>query len=336
MTGRRFGWYVHHHGMGHLARFEAVRPHLDAEVTVFSSLPRPVVLPDRTRWVVLPSDSEPEDRRGVLVDPAEAEPTAHGRLHWAPLGHAGHRRRLALIVAAAVDLEALVVDVSVEVALLARLLGLPVALFTQPGRRDDPPHRLAFDLADVVIAPWPTGLHDLSGFGDAAHRVAPVGGISRFAGRTRADTVPGRVLLLGGMGPVEGRAAAHASLAASAPDLDIRSAGFLPDTFAADPWDELCRAEVVISATGQNSVADLAAAGARVVLVPQKRPFDEQLATADALQRTASAQVVGDIGDSGAVVAAVRRARATTPDWSSWATADAAPRAAALIEELGA
>ncbi len=54
------GWYVHHHGAGHLTRFLAVRPHLDHEVVVFSSMPAPARLPDRTSWVILPRDAENE------------------------------------------------------------------------------------------------------------------------------------------------------------------------------------------------------------------------------------------------------------------------------------
>lgn len=336
MTRRRVGWYVHHHGTGHVARFLAVRPHLDTEVTVFSSLPRPASLPGSTEWVALPLDTEPEVRDGGFVDPADAEPTAHGRLHWAPLGHRAHRARLARIVEDATSLDAFVVDVSVEVTLLVRLLGLPVALFTQPGRRDDLPHRLAFDVADVVIAPWPVGLHPLDAFGAAVDRVAAVGGITRHAGRPRLDPVAGRVLLLGGIGSAGDRAAVWEALVSSAPELDIRSAGFLPGSFNDDPWDELCRAEVVISAAGQNSVADIAAAGARAVLVPQDRPFDEQHATARALARAGTAQIADDVSDTAALLAAVGRARASAPDWSAWATDASASTAASLIANLRA
>ena len=35
------GWYIHHHGRGHLARAEAVRAHLDEPVVALSSLPEP-------------------------------------------------------------------------------------------------------------------------------------------------------------------------------------------------------------------------------------------------------------------------------------------------------
>ena len=35
------GWYLHHHGAGHLQRLRAIAAQLEAEVTVFSSLPAP-------------------------------------------------------------------------------------------------------------------------------------------------------------------------------------------------------------------------------------------------------------------------------------------------------
>ena len=63
------GWYVHHHGWGHLTRMQAVRPHLREQVTVFSSLPAPRILPARFR---------PTGR------PDEAEPSAYGRFPYRP------------------------------------------------------------------------------------------------------------------------------------------------------------------------------------------------------------------------------------------------------------
>src|SRR3712207_8569721 len=55
--------------------------------------------------------------------------------------------------------DVLVVDVSVEVALLARLLGVPVVLVAQRGRRDDDPHRRAYAAAAAVAAPWRSEEH---------------------------------------------------------------------------------------------------------------------------------------------------------------------------------
>lgn len=332
----RIGWYVHHHGRGHLSRFLAVRPHLDAEVTVFSTLEAPVALPARTEWVILPLDNAVEERDGHVLDPYDpaAEATARGRLHWAPRGHRGHQRRLALIAARAERLDAFVVDVSAEVAVFVRLLGLPLALFTQPGSRVDVPHELAFAIADRIIAPWPDGVHDTGVFGAGVDRLDTVGGISRSAGRERAAVEPGTVLLLGGIGPVEGREATWASLAARFPAIRWRSAGYLPDTFVDDPWEAICRAEVVITAGGQNSVADVAAAGRPAVVVPQERPFAEQLTTAHALERDGFAVCLEEWPDLDALAGALASARERPTRWAAWGVESGATTAARLILDL--
>jgi hypothetical protein len=333
MTTARFGWYVHHHGHGHVSRLLAVRPHVPGEVVVFSSLPAPASLPPATEWVRLPEDDALEEHDGRVLDPHSAEPTANGRFHWAPHAHRGHRRRLAIIAARAEGLDAFVVDVSAEVAAFVRLLGLPLVLFTQPGTRDDAPHRLAFDVADRIVAPWPQGFHDTTVFGAAAPRLRTVGGISRHAGRARAAVVPGSVLLLGGIGAPSDRAAVWESLVAGSPGTAWSSAGFLPGTFVADPWDAICSAELVVSAAGQNSVADVAAAGRPLVLVPQERPFGEQRTTATALDRAGLAVLLDGWPDAAALDDAIARTLDRPTRWSEWGTDDAARDAGTLIAD---
>jgi len=336
MTRPRIGWYVHHHGRGHVSRFLAVRPHLDADVVVFSSMTAPTVLPVGTEWVSLPLDNEVEERAGGVLDPydPDAEATVRGRLHWAPLDHRGHRRRLALIAACADELDVFVVDVSVEVAVFVRLLGLPLALFTQPGARVDVPHELAFAIADRIIAPWPAGAHDTSVFGEAAVQLHTVGGISRSAGRERPAVEPGTVLLLGGIGPVGERDAVWTALAERFPDVRWRSAGYLPDTFVDDPWEAICRAEVVITAGGQNSIADVAAADRPTIVVPQERPFDEQSTTARVLDAEGFVVSFEEWPDLDALADALDRARDRPTRWAEWGVDRGAETAARLILEL--
>jgi hypothetical protein len=334
MTRPRIGWYIHHHGRGHVSRFLAVRPHLDADVTVFSSMPAPAGLPAGTEWVALPLDNELEDHDGHVLDPYAASPTAFGRFHWVPQGHRAHRRRLALIAARAEAFDAFVVDVSVEVAAFVRLLGLPVALFSQPGTRTDAPHRVAFDIADVILCPWPAGTHDLSVFGGSAARVHTVGGVSRHAGRPRTDAEPGSVLLLGGIGAAEERPSVWSALEHRFPELSWRSAGYLPGTHTDDPWDAICRAEIVISAAGQNSIADIAAADRPAVVVPQERPFAEQATTAGALDRDGFAVELDAWPDLDAVAAALDLARSRPTRWADWGVDRGAADAARLIRGL--
>lgn len=314
------GWYVHHHGHGHRTRFLAVRPHVRDDVVVFSSLPAVDPLPERTQWVRLERDDEPTAAGG---DPALADPTVGGLLHWAPIGHAGHARRLAALAATMPGLDAVVVDVSVEVTVLARLLGRRVVLMTQPGDRTDAAHALGRGMADAVIAPWPAPSvgHDAG--------VDHVGGISRFEGRRRANAPEAtHVLALGGGEHDDAWTAMLERAIAATPDRRWTIAG--PGRWLEDPWDALTRAEVVVTAAGQNAIADVAAAGARAVVVPRPRPFDEQRRTAERLDAEGLAVLAEAATDAWPELLA--RAGSSSPDWSSWGVEGAARRAAAVIE----
>lgn len=327
MTGR-IGWYVHHHGQGHLTRMRAIAPHLDADVVCFSSLPVPADLPANVSWVELARDDQP-----APAIPAD-DPTAGGMLHWAPLRHAGHRSRLAVIAAAvaAGDIEAFVVDVSAEVTLFLRLLGVPVVIITQPGDRVDEPHRLAFLAARRIIAPWPEEIYapeHLTALGD---HVAFVGGISRFAGRDRPAQPRGdEVVLLGGGGGAD-VSAADIAAAERASRRPWRVLGAGSGAWTADPWDAVTTASVVVSWCGQNAVADLAAAGAPAVVIPQERPFAEQRATASALGRSGLAVALTAWPEPERWPELLACASARGGDgWEAWRTDGAAQRAAAVI-----
>ncbi|RAC99908.1 hypothetical protein DN549_33820, partial [Burkholderia multivorans] len=59
------------------------------------------------------------------------------------------------IAEAAPRLSGMVVDVSAEVVLLSRLLGVPVTVIAQAGERTDAAHRQAYALADALLVPLP-------------------------------------------------------------------------------------------------------------------------------------------------------------------------------------
>lgn len=335
------GWYVHHHGWGHLTRMQAVRPHLREQVTVFSSLPAPRILPADTVWVALPSDADPvlgED--GIRRDASDrGDVTAGGALHWAPVGHPGHRSRLALMAEwiAAHPVSAFVVDVSVEVTALARLMGAPTVVFAQPGDRIDAPHRLGYDLADGIVAPWPRGAFDARGLAGRGDRVREVGGVSRFDGRPREDAAPSappsarRVLFLGRtLDPVGLR---RCTALLETDGWIVATAGARGDDRVADVWPLLCRADVVVSAAGQNAVADLAAADARAVVIGQDRPFGEQADTVRVLAALGLAQTAPPDASPEDIARLVRRAHDSPTRWSQWGVDGAAARAADAIEE---
>lgn len=336
MTDSAIGWYVHHHGLGHLTRFLAVRPHLDGEVVVFSSLAAPDRLPERTRWIRLDRDDASETTpSGRPREPATSDPTASGLLHWAPLEHHGHRSRLARIAVETLrqHLAVFVVDVSVEVTLFVRLLGIPVVVVSQPGERSDEPHLLAYRAATRILAPWPRGLVELPAF-RADVDVVHTGGISRWeeAGRAAGDRRGVLVLLGSGGGDVSDAAVEDLRDALPGEPLTVLGPG---RAWSSDPARDLGAAEVVVSWAGQNSVADLAATRSRSIVIPQDRPFREQRTTADALARHGLAVVAPRWPRAGEWPELLARARTLPLRWELWETAGAARRAAEAIVEVG-
>jgi hypothetical protein len=325
-------WYVHHHGRGHLGRLLAIAPHLDADLVCLSSLPEPDALPAHCTWVRLDRDDDPLPGGG---EPAGADPTAGGLLHWAPLRHPGHGRRLARVAREITTrgAAAVVVDVSVEVTLLARLLGVPPVLLAQPGERDDEPHALGLRAAARVVAPWPADLVPAAHLAPVRDKVVFTGGISRFEGRPVPGGDRSGVLLLGGRG---GSAVAPEQVAAAVAATPGRPWTVLGagGAWTEDPWTALTGAGTVVSWAGQNSVADLAVAGARAVVVPQPRPFAEQVTTARALGRAGLAVVEPAWPPAERWPGLLDRAAALEPDWSRWRTAGAAARAAEAVDDV--
>lgn len=320
------GWYVHHQGQGHQQRLRCIAPHLRTPVTALSSAPRPLDWPHD--WVALPGD-QPVG--------GETDPTAGGTLHWAPRHHPGLRGRMAA-VAAWVERERpslVVVDVSVEIALLVRAMGVPVVVAAMRGDRTDRAHRTAYDLADALLAPWPEGLPE-PWPQEWLAKTWHVGALSRLDGAL-ATGPPGerRVAVLWGSGGTDVTHADVAEAAAATPDWTWTSAG-LPGTSWVDDVPALLRAaDVVVTHAGQNALAEVAASRRSAVVVPQSRPHAEQAANARALSRGGLAVVVDRWPAAPEWPALLDEALAADPRaWSTWNDGHGATRAAALLDDL--
>ncbi|WP_268921077.1 glycosyltransferase, partial [Marisediminicola senii] len=208
----------------------------------------------------------------------------------------------------------------------------------------DPPQARPYDAADRRVAPWPDGRPLAPSLAAVARKVAAVGGISRFDGRASGGAgarTDGSVLLLGGGGssPVTAeQLAAAASITPTATWSMLgaggdggRIAGVRALPWTDDPWPLLSTAGVVVAWAGQNSVADLAAADARAIVIPQPRPFGEQDATAAALDDDGLAVVVPQWPEAAEWPGLLDAALALDVDWARWQVPGAAARAAAVI-----
>src|SRR5699024_11918045 len=81
-------------------------------------------------------------------------------LHYSPVGNSDIQQRshkiLDTIYQRRIDL--MIVDVSVEVAMLCRAASVPYLYVRLPGIRDDEPHLNAFARALALLAPYPRPL----------------------------------------------------------------------------------------------------------------------------------------------------------------------------------
>lgn len=323
------GYYVHHQGRGHLHRALAIAAAIGPTVVGLSSLPRPDGWAGP--WIELPRDDDGD----VLVD-AEAR----GRLHWVPEHHAGLRSRMAEISSWIDDVEPelMVVDVSVEVSLLARLHGVPVVTVVLPGVRTDPAHELVHSVARRLLAVWPSeARHLLRGVDEQSDRLVRVGGVSRYDARevlvVPRDGGPRRVVVLAGAGGSDLSDELVDRARAQTPGWEWTVLGG-PGEWVDDPWAILCGADVVVTHAGQNAIAEVAAARRPAVVVPQPRPFDEQDAMAAGLAASGRWPVVvrGAFPTTGWAELLDAAASLDGDEWSTWNDGRGAARAAAVIE----
>jgi UDP-N-acetylglucosamine--N-acetylmuramyl-(pentapeptide) pyrophosphoryl-undecaprenol N-acetylglucosamine transferase len=291
----RLGYYVHHHGRGHLHRALALLPQLRTPATILTSLD-----------VADPAGSADVVRLPLDVPSGERVPDVAGRLplppvlHHAPIGVAGLRHRTAAMASwfATADPAVLVVDVSVEVTLLARLSGVAPVVVRQHGDRRDPAHRAAYEGSAALLAPWTPPFEDPTTPREVRDRTWYVGGVTRSSAwrldrdeaRRRAQLGADQpvVVVLAGAGGSEVGLGDIAEAARSTPawrwtviGLDPAPGDAVPPGLDVRGWVDdpgvfLRGADVAVIHAGHNAVTEAGAAGARTVVVPAARPFAEQ------------------------------------------------------------
>lgn len=275
--------------------------------------------------------------------------TAGGSLHWAPIAAPTPAERAKQIVDWIVRTgpSGVVVDVSVEAALLCRLAGVATIVMRQHGDRTDRPHAAAYSSAERLIAPFPVELEHPSTPEWVVERTDHVGflvattldtGSDRPSGVPSSDDV---VVLWGTGGGGFDRNDLDALVAAVRPGrvwtigsgfegsgIDVVVAGWVDDV-----GTMLVNRPVVVASAGNNAVSDAAGARCPLVVVPQERPFDEQVRHADSLDRAEVAAIAPTAGSAPAWAAAIGLARDRAAALESLVGGrDGARRAADVIE----
>lgn len=281
------GYYVHHQGEGHRQRAAAIAAAYRGPMTMIGT-----GLGETFKGVPcldLPDDRLPHGRFDGR-DEANCPPA----LHYAPLHHNGVRDRVALIAnwIAAAQPSLMIVDVSVEVAMLARLASVPVVYVRLSGRRSDPPHRDAFASAQALLAPFAEPLDDMATPEWVKQKTFYANGIVP-AGHARSVD-PTRVLVVTGRGGEATNGARWAAAAAAVPERKWRVIGpsvvpaRVPDNLEFAGWvdgadAEIASAGVVIGAAGDGLVSAVLAHERPFICFPERRAFDEQAVKAERL-----------------------------------------------------
>jgi hypothetical protein len=312
MTPRPIGYYVHHHGAGHLSRARVIREATSLPVTLLGSR------------IDADGIALADDRLGDGFDGRDQAANRPNTLHYAPLDHEGIRSRVARITQWIEHARPLlmIVDVSIEVAMLARLASVPVLYVRLNGKRSDPAHLEAFRSAQALIAPFAQAMEDPAtpDWVRAKTFYAPGLSPARAAPGVPRETV----LVIMGEGGTSLTAAAIADAARACSDHTWRVVGNLsapsdcPGNLVFAGWsdtmaDEVAKASVVVGAAGDGVVGLVMAADRPFVCIPETRPFGEQNATASGLQRMGAAIVRPAWPDAHEWPAALSAARALDP-----------------------
>ncbi|MBB5747600.1 glycosyltransferase [Brevundimonas variabilis] len=294
---RPIGYYLHHHGDGHRQR----------AIQIASQAPDRFVLLGTGlagRTAGLEVVDLPDDRPdGVTAfDGQDASDSRPDALHYAPVDHENVRQRVARVTGwiSTARPALMVVDVSVEIAMLARLSATPTVYVRLNGRRDDAAHLDAFRGACALLCPFAEAL-------DAPETPAWVRSktlyVPGLTGKPSTCAVQGDVVLVVvGKGGDAGDGVKIAEAARAHPDVRWRIAGPVtdipeaPSNIALLGWSEdvsaqIAAASVVVGGAGNGLVNAVLAAGRPFICLPEPRPFDEQYTTAARLEAVGAAVV---------------------------------------------
>lgn len=344
----RIAFYVHHHGSGHYMRTVQVAQKLlkYKPILIGSNLSNKTKELDQNISILqLPMDIP------TSVDIFYTEGTPVDGLHYAPLNIKGISDRNAIIT----DFFAksgpliLVVDVSVEISLLARLCGIPTVVMRQHGTRTDLAHIMAYQCAEFLIAPYGKNL-DLSKNDWIKEKTLFAGGFSRFGKFKNGNnsTLNHQIGIIIGKGGSSLNFQTILWIAAQCPSFTFHILGEFSDQKVKGSLNlifhkykenvqqimETCA--LVIGNTGHNTVMEVATLNKCFIGIPEDRPFNEQLDKAKSIQHIDGYVTIlpGEIMSTNWNVL-INKTLQIIPDWADTIDKNAIDKIVNAIEDLG-
>ncbi|ANU08685.1 glycosyltransferase [Paraurantiacibacter namhicola] len=314
MTGKPIAFFAHHQGRGHANRIMAIAEHLPEtrELVVLTAAPEQFdEMPREARIIELPNMIGAPSRSAALHE----QPTP-SVMHCVPLGVAEMREHMGIIADTLrhTDPALFVVDVSAEIALLARIMSVPAVSIRMHGQRGDAGHRAAYEASVGMLAPFDEAMEQSDYPEWARRRTHYTGGLcttrdpvlDKLKARQKLgleEDLPITLVIAGGGG--SGTPYAPLTVAARAePDAlwlvagpvhreghetefgNLRELGWIDNL-----TDYLSAADKIVASAGDNTVHEIARAEKPFLCIPEWRYFDEQRAKAQQLERLGAAVV---------------------------------------------
>ena len=280
------GYYAHQHGSGHCRYGELLANYFQDDLTVFTSYD--YQFSEGVHYIKL----EDENPDGSTYIQNQMEPPHY--LHYSPIGqHSIQKRSLQLLQTIVKrNIKLLIVDVSAEIAALARSSSIPYAYVKLPGDRRDKGHLAAFQGAVFIIAYYPENFEDSNTPEWLRSKTIYLGFHSKNAsseGFGQATSIE-NITVISGKGGNE-------NLKKSLPDIfrRFKNANFKvlgefeePTEFSnvqykgfvEDLNSYLSESDLVVANCGMNTVSEIVLLKKPFLAIPEKRPFKEQTSLA--------------------------------------------------------
>ncbi|WP_218353527.1 glycosyltransferase [Alteromonas lipotrueiana] len=330
-------YYVHHHGAGHLQRARTLIDALETQFAIIFVVANPAMQTKlQHEFGHLPCECLPSK---WAASPAFPDRTYDSAFEGVPCTSAATQRALTFVnLLSAYQADLFISDVSAELSILARAAGVPVVMQRHSGETHiDPTQVFAYQSASALYAPYPRHIEDPDF--EFIEKTRFLGFFSQL-GAERQDAVRRGITLVSSKG--EGVETILPTLqqlqlpiwvvgCEGESTSNVTFLGYVNDISVHIPTD------VVVCSGGNNLLSELLLLGKKLIIVPQSRPYNEQVSKAAQLTKHNYAVTlpVTHIADVSHWQQAVHNAASIdTSRVSALANPHAAEQFAALIKDL--
>ncbi|MFV8224323.1 hypothetical protein [Christiangramia aquimixticola] len=276
-------YYAHQHGSGHSKFADLFAEFFKSKQIILTSFDHK--FSRKSKVIILPSENpDGTTRKSNQVAPPDY-------LHYSPVGQRSIQLRSSLMLQSLLEhnTQLLIVDVSAEVAALARAASFPYAYVRLPGVRNDEGHLQAFKAATFLLAYYPERFEDESVPDWVRNKTIYLGFIFgeklKYSPKTQCEEVTS-IVVISGKGGNENLNKYLPLLLDRFLSAHIKVLGIFEEQhcssrlefagFVDKPEVEINKAQLVVANCGLNTVSELTGIPVPFIAIAEKRPYEEQ------------------------------------------------------------